>query len=163
MRFRVLLTVSILFATVLSIKYIEVEYGALKREIKGKNDSISILRDSIASILEFSPENVMSYIEMYDILHPNAVYKQTLLETGHFKSNVFSRNNNLFGMKHPYSRKTTSLGDSLGYAYYNNYIESIKDYKLYQERYYKKGDYYEFLRKSGYSEDSLYTNKVKRQ
>jgi len=51
-------------------------------------------------------------------------------ETGNFTSAVFRNNNNLFGMRHPTIRQTTSQGDRNGYAWYNSIEDSVRDYLL---------------------------------
>ena len=139
--------------------------NALNR-LKTNERTIVELKDSIDHILEFTPDNVMIYLKFYEIKYPDTVFKQILLETGRFQSNIFKENNNLFGMKHPKQRITTSLMDSLGYAKYKSYLESIKDYKYYQDKYWGttnfKGSYYEFLNSSGYSQDSNYIKKIKK-
>ena len=47
-----------------------------------------------------------------DIIYPDIVFAQAILETGEFTSEIFHLNRNLFGMKFPRIRKTTSLGKS---------------------------------------------------
>jgi len=125
-----------------------------------RKDSIAMYQDSINHILDFSEDNVVYFLNFYRIEYPDTVLKQTLHETNLFKSKIFIENNNLFGMKHPKQRPTTSVADSQGYALYHNYIESIKDYKIFQTLYYKGGDYYQFLINSGYAEDPDYTKKI---
>jgi uncharacterized FlgJ-related protein len=133
-----------------------------KNTIRDQHDSITILHDSITNLLEFSPNNLLILLEYYNIKKPDKVVKQSKLETGHFTSKVFIENNNLFGMGYPRVRTTTSVIDSNGYAKYKNYIESIKDYKLYQLYYYKGGSYDSFLLQSKYSQDSNYIKKINR-
>ena len=43
-------------------------------------------------------EGLMEALEYYEIKHPQIVYAQAILETGHFKSNVCLNYNNLFGL-----------------------------------------------------------------
>lgn len=52
---------------------------------------------------------------------------QSAHETTNFSSYIFRNNLNAFGMK--YQGQATALGEKNGYAYYNNYGESIEDYK----------------------------------
>jgi uncharacterized FlgJ-related protein len=150
-------------------RYIELNENTFDKliEVKQQHDSLVFqlskqkqvnkkLKDSINNILLFNPENVQRFISYYNILHENVVYRQSLLETKYFSSEVFKENNNLFGMKHPYQRATTSLGSKNGHASYNNYIESIKDYKIYQDSYYIL-----FLKEAGYAEDEYYQHKLK--
>jgi len=54
-------------------------------------------------------------------------------ETAGFTSPVYNENNNLFGMKQPEERKTTSLGQKGNYASYENDEDSIKDIMLWIE------------------------------
>ncbi|WP_026210404.1 glucosaminidase domain-containing protein [Flexithrix dorotheae] len=95
------------------------------------------------------------------------VYAQAALETGWFTSGVFKENNNLFGMRHPSQRKTTSKGvgrgeDQHGQAIYGSWWASIYDYFLRQE--YFKVDYQnidQYIRKtksSGYATSNSYTS-----
>jgi len=119
------------------------------------------LEDSIRSMLTFNNENVLRYLDYFEIAHKDIVYKQSLIETGNFSSEIFHQNNNLFGMHNPYKRATTSTGSNRHCATYSTYLESIKDYKIYQDYYYKGGNYYNFLQRIGYAEDSVYITKLK--
>jgi hypothetical protein len=58
------------------------------------------------------------------------VVAQAVLETGWFTSKNFKVNNNLFGMRVPYSRMTTADTAINGYAHYKKWEESIIDYYL---------------------------------
>jgi len=99
----------------------------------------------------FSEENLIRKINREGILYTNIVMAQAKLETGNFKSQVFKENNNLFGF----------VGKK-GYIKYNNWQESVEDYAEWQRKYYKSGDYYNFLERIGYAEDSTYTEKLRR-
>jgi len=69
------------------------------------------------------------------------IVAQSAHETGGWKSNLFKRQNNGFGMLHPRQRKTTSLGPGsvtqpqweggANYASYRNLSDSAKDLLLY--------------------------------
>ena len=75
------------------------------------------------------------------------------METGHFKSNACTNDNNLFG-----------LYDSKNKRYYkfNHWSESVVAYKDFiQRKYHPPKDYYQFLSDIGYAEDPEYINKVK--
>ena len=108
--------------------------------------------------LKFSSENLLKVLKIYKVKNYHIVYKQAVLETGHFKSNMFKNNNNLFGMKHPNVRETTSLGPKNGHANYSTWIESVKDMVLFQEFYKKRlsssKSYYDFLN-GLYAEDTV--------
>ena len=51
----------------------------------------------------------------------------------YYESNIFLDNNNLFGMKHPRQRPTLSKGPNRGHASFNDWQDSVKDYKMWQE------------------------------
>lgn len=85
------------------------------------------------TILQFTPEKLAKEVINQNIIHPDVVLAQAMLESGHFKSNLFKKNNNVFGMKFPRQRQTTSKGEKYGQAYYSNWIDSVKDYKLWQQ------------------------------
>lgn len=93
-------------------------------------------------------------LDYYGVKHPEIVYAQAILETGHFRSKVCREYNNLFGLYN--SRK----GD---YYKFNHWSESVVGYLNYiQYRYYPPNDYYTFLEEIGYAEDSMYIHKLKR-
>lgn len=83
---------------------------------------------------EFSRENFIEYVvNNSEILYKEITIKQAILETGHLKSKIFQNNNNLFGMKHPKQRETTSLGTKNNHAYYVDWVSSVKDFELWQK------------------------------
>lgn len=104
-------------------------------------DSINVKRDSISI-----DSNIVNYINVYKEIKKNnikfadIVFCQSIIESGHYKSKIFKSNNNLFGMKHPKKRKSLSKGNKNGYASYNNWQESIKDYKIWQDINLHNGD-----------------------
>jgi uncharacterized FlgJ-related protein len=61
------------------------------------------------------------------------------VESGNFTNNLVRNHNNLFGMKHPSVRPTTSVGAKAraegknGYAEFSNVADSIVDYLLWLE------------------------------
>lgn len=76
---------------------------------------------------------------------PDIVFAQAVLESGNFKSKIAVKNNNLFGMRQPAKRPTTSTGTQYGYATYDSWRESIADYMLYQQMLFSK---HKFTRKT---------------
>jgi uncharacterized FlgJ-related protein len=58
------------------------------------------------------------------------IVAQGILETGWFQSKNFKTNNNLFGMKPPKNRITTSDSSINGYAHYQKWQLSVIDYYL---------------------------------
>lgn len=106
----------------------------------------------------FSEANLIKEINRKHILYGNVVYAQARLETGNFKSEVFKKNNNLFGF----------VGKN-GYIKYTSWQKSVEDYKQWQYNRWRGStlgsnteSYYAFLEKVGYAEDSLYTEKLRR-
>jgi hypothetical protein len=84
-----------------------------------------------------------------NIRHCDIVFKQAILETGHFSSNAFKTKKNLFG-----------ISNMNGLVAFNSWEESVYRYKAIQKGY-KGGCYYNYLENIGYAEDSLYIKKIK--
>lgn len=109
----------------------------------------------------FNEERLVEYLEKCNVKNPDIVLRQAKLETGHFSSKHFREDNNLFGMKYAYNRPTTAIGRNVnGTAIYHSWQHSVIDYMIFQDKYYKGGDYYQFLKRV-YAEDSVYTRKLK--
>jgi len=90
--------------------------------------------------------NVWKEINKAGILFPHIVYHQCLLETGNIK---YVKNNNLFGFR------------GTKYLVFSNWQESVKFYRRWQIKYYRGGDYYQFLLDIGYASDEKYIFKLK--
>lgn len=120
-----------------------------------KNESSVVLTEEEPSFLTKSPEEgLIEALDYYGVLHPEIVYAQAVLETGHFKSNLCISGNNLFGLYNSSKNR---------YYTFNHWAESVEAYINYiQYRYKPPNDYYEFLDKIGYAEDPDYINKVKK-
>ena len=99
-----------------------------------------------------TPELVYQCAKYYGLQHAHVVVAQSILETGHYKSNICIKHNNLFG-----------LYDSRNKRYYrfDTWQSSVKAYKNKVQYKYQKGDYYAFLKRIGYAEDPNYIAKVK--
>jgi len=98
-----------------------------------------------------NPKDVYDEIVKSEILFPEIVFAQAILETGHFKcQNCSLKDNNIFGFWYKGS-----------YIKYDSWQECVSYYARWQKRHYKGGDYYEFLEKRGYAEDPLYCEKLK--
>lgn len=112
----------------------------------------------------FSEENLELYIRKCGIKFPHIVMAQAKLESFYFKSNIFNKANNLFGMKVAKSRPTTALKEYSGHAYYDNWMMSVQDYALFQSAFLRKirteEDYYAYLGKN-YAGDPSYVAKLK--
>jgi len=86
----------------------------------------------------FSQEALVEELKRLNIKFPHIVLAQAMIESGHFQSNIFMANNNLFGMKQARQRCTTAKGTNLNHAYYDNWKESVMDYALFQSAYLRK-------------------------
>lgn len=89
----------------------------------------------------------------YNIHHPEIVVSQSILETGYYRSEGCKKDNNLFGL-YNWRKKE--------YYKFTHWTESVKAYRdMIQYRYKNDEDYYHFLDRIGYAEDSLYIQKIK--
>lgn len=97
-------------------------------------------------------ENLRNEIYAYKIEHADIVLAQAILETGWLKcTNCCLDVKNVFGWSH----------DGKTYIKFKHWDESVAMYKLWQTDNYTGGDYYAFLKKSGYASDSLYVEKLR--
>lgn len=143
----ILLTVLIGFnAGVLTTNYSKAESEAL--------DSIPVVEDKVPNFMSKPPqEGLMEALVYYEVDHPEIVYAQAVLETGYFTSPLCVKHNNLFGLYN------SSKED---YYRFNHWAESVEAYiKFVQYKYKPPNDYYEFLDRIGYAEDSTYIEKLK--
>lgn len=108
-------------------------------------------------------DNVCFWVDYFKIKHPNVVKAQILLETCYLNSDICNYNRNLFGMKYFKSLNSIALGEMRGHAFYGTYVESIIEYKMWQDKMYKydNENYYRFLERIGYAKDPNYIPKVK--
>ena len=103
--------------------------------------------------LELNRENFYHACAVYNVQHPEIVYAQAQLESGHFTSQVYRDRQNCLG-----------LFDSRSQQYYSfaHWSDCIKAYKnSVQYKYDGVGDYYAFLTNLPYAEDSQYIRKVR--
>jgi len=112
----------------------------------------------------FSTQALKDYIKQINIRYSKVVYAQAKLESG-FNSKMFINNHNLFGLKVSSRRVTTALGNPGEYARYHHWKESVMDYALMQEAYYREcKTEKEYLTKIGscYAQDDNYIASIKR-
>lgn len=92
------------------------------------------------------------------------IYAQAYHETGDFKSKIYRENHNLFGMKLAKKRYTTAIGVNREHAVYKSEIDSIIDFferqKDFNLKYTTRSNYYNFLIRTKYAEDTKYINKL---
>lgn len=113
---------------------------------------------------ELNFQNLKDYMHEIKIHFPDIVFKQARIESGNFKSRICKENNNLFGMRLAKKRETTAVGENKKYAVYDNWQQSVDDYKLWQEYHKinentKREDYLKLIGKI-YAQDSTYVNKI---
>ena len=113
-------------------------------------------------------ELLYEVINEKNIKHPEVVFAQAIIESGHFKSPLFINKNNLFGMKVPKKRETTAVNKgNKGYAKYHSWDSSVDDYLLWQKFTLKnkneltKTQYLSLLGKI-YAKDKNYITSLKR-
>jgi len=94
-------------------------------------------------------ESVRDYINTTDLKAKEIVLKQSILETGWYKSYSCRERHNLFGFR--YKGK---------YLVFDKWQDSVDYYVRWQKRHYKEGDYYKFLEDRGYAEDKEYIRKL---
>lgn len=114
---------------------------------------------------KFTEEKFIGILKELNVKFPHIVMAQSMVETGHWKSNIFKENHNLFGMKQARVRINTAGGTQNGHAYYDNWIESVYDYAFYQCRYLSsirtEEEYFAYLSRS-YAENNDYVSLLKR-
>lgn len=100
-----------------------------------------------------SPDLIRMACEYYGIHNIDIVIAQSILETGHYKSENCISNNNLFGLYNSRHHK---------YFKFKHWSECVKAYKDLIQYKCKDGEnYYSFLKRIGYAEDPEYINKLK--
>lgn len=98
-------------------------------------------------------ELIRQACEYYEISNIDVVIAQSILETGHFKSENCVKHNNLFGLYN--SRRKQ-------YFKFDHWSDCIKAYKeKIQYKHKPNENYYAFLKRIGYAEDPEYINKLK--
>ncbi len=83
----------------------------------------------------FSKQALIDEIKCHKFKYPDIILAQAVLESGHFKSDVFKENNNLFGMKQPKRRYNLCNGSNLNHALYDNWKLCVEDRMIYEALY----------------------------
>lgn len=132
---------------------------AVNEEMEKVNARLITLQNS-----GFSEENLIEYMHLIGVREIQFSLKMSKLETANFTSFLFEHNDNLFGMRHPSVRPTTSRASIYKHAFYSHWTESVQDYKLWQDYYHSKGwdlsNYPAFIKKVGYSVNPNYVKIV---
>jgi len=126
-----------------------------------------IVSNVVENQIEITYKLLYDQIINLGIKFPKVVLAQAILETGHFKSVLFTNHNNLFGMKLPAKRETVATGKvKNGYATYSSWEDSVIDYFLWQNYMLRtkkdltEKEYLAFIGKI-YATDPRYLTKVK--
>lgn len=156
------ITVASIFATIFAAAmYFSYEYGIYH--------TINDLSDSERAIIikkqdQFNRDKLVAMMKQLNVKFPWIPLAQSMVETGHWKSNIFVENNNLFGMKEAKQRISTAGGTQNGHAYYETWRESVYDYAFYQARYLAaiktEQEYFQYLSAS-YAEDPNYIRAIR--
>lgn len=103
---------------------------------------------------KFSVSNFMYYLKLLEVKFPEVVLRQSIEETGWWKSSAFKKKHNLFGL----SKK----GKCLTFAHWT---QSVKAYKMLQVKHLHKVDskqcYYKTLTKKRYSQNKKYVRNLR--
>lgn len=127
-------------------------------------------------------ESLKLELKRQNIICSEQVHAQIQIESAHMTSFLFKRTNNLIGMRYPIKRQTSASGIYLpesdtviigsqkdlkkyykknNYAVYASWQDCLKDYKIWQDEYFKITDKYLSFLGSCYAEDEQYVNKIK--
>lgn len=120
-----------------------------------KQDEMVMLPEHPFYLLEEVNEEVLyNTLVHYDFPSPAIITAQAVLESGNFKSKLCKDKNNLFGL---YNSRTMS------YFSFDSWISCVFAYKKFiLSKYNPEENYYVFLDRIGYAEDTLYKSKVKK-
>ena len=101
---------------------------------------------------KLNESNLQDELLAQGVQFPEIVMAQAILETGHFKSYACINKNNLFGLR---------KGDGT-YMSFDHWTDAVAAYRKYIQKWDDPpNDYYEYLDRLGYAEDSSYVAKVK--
>ena len=119
--------------------------------------------DQINAQSKFSTDSLIIYMKKVGVKHIVIALKQAKLETGYFTSDRFINDRNLFGMQKAKNRKTTAIGQRDGYAVYESWKQSVVDYYLWQNDFYRltgKENYSRLLVRRKYNLNKFYMRTV---
>ena len=105
-----------------------------------------------------TPERVHTYAERIGIQEAKIVTAQSIGECGWDYGSYNARvRNNLFG----YRGGEVTEGNKKGYSTYSHWLESVRDYKRYQQKVSIKGNYYGYLIRRGYNHHKGYVTYIR--
>ena len=127
--------------------------GNPKKEAKEETLPIKLEQPEFFLADKPTKELVKEACEYYNIQHSDIVVAQSILETGHYRSENCKVNNNLFGLFNSNKKE---------YFKFDHWTSSVKAYKdMIQYRLKENEDYYQFLTRISYASDPDYITKVK--
>lgn len=111
-------------------------------------------------------DSIYSILVSIDAWYPEYIVAQAVIESGHFTSEIYRTNNNLFGMKQVSKRSTTQTGKRTNkptYGHYENWQLSVIDRVLLDMHNFSQKPTREEYEKSltKYAEDPEYISKLK--
>jgi hypothetical protein len=139
---KISILIILLFTNVIFSSYTPVSNIKFENHPLVTNDTI-VTNDSIMTI-----ENIEKELIKQNILHYEIVLKQVKVETGSLK---YVRHNNIFGFR-----------GNHGYLKFETWQDAVTYKKKWQEKNYKGGDYYAFLKRIGYAENPNYIQHLKK-
>lgn len=164
MTFTMLLLSLVSIAPHLNSSIIEINIVSIKRNWQEK-----VFRESDLTVQLLYEALVFNQIQ-----NPEIVVRQSIIETGNFKSKIFIATNNPFGMHLAVYRKSVTTEFVYGDYYdgqfhkmakFNSWYDAVLDFKYWQDFWLKEelteDQYYTFLRVLPYAVDPTYIRKVK--
>lgn len=125
-------TIYVLFGTIM-IAVLAVIISIISLSV---NDSNPPEKDKITIVYDisdpYSDSKLIEYLKDLHVKYPQIALAQMKLESANGTSEIFKKNNNLFGMKMPETRPTTAMGTHNNHAMYAHWRQSVIDYAMWQ-------------------------------
>lgn len=106
---------------------------------------------------------IFRLIDSMNFQHAKIVKAIAVLESGNFTSELFYRNNNIFGMKRVRKRETTQMETATRYGKYESVESCVRDMKIYWDMYFSDLTEEQVYKKlqSVYAQDPRYSEKIR--
>ena len=107
-------------------------------------------------------DSLRGMLREHNVAHIDVVAAQAIIETYHFRSDIYRNGNNLFGMRQAAVRPYVTRGERKDHAVYADWRESVLDYALLQaweRKNLTEEQYVESLK--GYADAKDYRKKIK--
>ena len=181
--FALLILTPILFILMMTLKE-SLDQSAKIRELSAENNKLKELNEELAyerdvnnlhaltgkfvinkQTEEPTIDSLISFLNECGAWYPDIIVAQAILESATFTSNIYNNTYNMFGMRKPHSRETTSLNTyENNYAnYYNWQLSAIDrihwDLNIFRN---KKPTRDEYINKIGaiYAEEPTYLQRI---